>query len=197
MKSMARIAFAAAFAAVAIAARADIAYNNFTEPGDGWNTGSGWTVSSDQQLCMPFTSATSGAVSAVSFAMFQAGGNFTLKLEHQDNGLNPGTVMETWNFAGTGLYQTVAGDGSASLVAGQSYWLEMDPQTQNDSSYWAWCGTGEQNTFLFSSGGTWYSYSSTLSSMKVETQGVPEPASIAAIGLGLIGLGLRRRNRRS
>jgi len=177
-----------------VAANADIAYNNFGA-GDTFNSGSNWSVDPSQYLAMPFTSAASGSVSLVTVALFSSA-NYTASLELDNNGLNPGTVLETWNFSGTGAAQALTGDGSASLTSGNSYWLEIDPQTANDSGAWYLNSTGASGTFLYTSGGVWNNFNGTLSVFRVETTPVPEPISLSVLGAGLIGVAFRRRRAR-
>ncbi len=171
-------------------ANADIAYNNFGT-GDTFLSNA-WSVNSSQGLCMPFTSATTGQVSSITVALF-SNANYTASLELMDNGNLPGTVLESWTFAGTGSAQTLSGLGTSNLVAGTSYWLEIEPATPSDSGAWYENDQGATGSFLFSNGGTWSPYNNTLSVFRVETNPVPEPMSMAVIGIGLAALKLRRR----
>jgi hypothetical protein len=194
MKSGLRLFSGAVLIAFAAAAHASIAYNNFGA-GDSFNTGGNWSDNQNQFLAMPFTSATTGQVSLVTVALF-TGANYTAHLELADNGLMPGTILESWTFAGTGAAQSLAGNGTASLVNGANYWLEIDPAGPTDNGAWYTNSIGATGTFIYTNAGNWNNFNGTLSVFRVETNAVPEPVSMLVLGIGALGVGLRRRARR-
>jgi len=191
MHLVVRLGAAVALVGASVAANAQVAYNNFGS-GDSFDPVGNWSVDSNQSLMMPFISATTGNVSLVTVALF-INANYTASLELDNNGSNPGTVLESWTFSGTGAAQALTGDGSASLVAGDNYWLEIDPATANDQGAWNRNSIGATGTFLFSSGGIWYPDTDTLSVFRVETVAAPEPFTLSALGVGLLALARRRR----
>ena len=192
MHNLIRLSTAGLLALAAVAANADIAFNNFGV-GDTFSA-SAWNDNQAQSLAMPFTSATTGAVSSITVAL-GLGANYTAHLELDDNGLNPGTIIESWNFAGTGAAQTLTGTGSVNITNGTNYWLEIDPQTVNDNGSWFENSVGQNGTFLYTNGGTWFSFTSTESVFRVQTTAAPEPVSLAGLALGAGFLALRRRRR--
>lgn len=168
---------------------AAIAYNNFGA-GDTFNAGGNWSVYMDQGLILPFTSAATGQLSSITVALFN-NANYTATLETVNAGL-PGTVLQTWNFAGTNGAQTLSAVGVTNLVNGTSYQVHIEPATSNDSGAWYYNGIGATGTFYFSDAtNTWHTGNGALNALRVET--VPEPATMAIIGLGLAALKLRRR----
>jgi hypothetical protein len=188
----------------AAVASADLSFSTFG-PGDTYNTGTGWTIctpasvlSFDSHMAQQFTSATTGDVTAISFASFLASGSgdVTLGLYADDGTDHVGAPLGTWNlvaaFNPAGILTTSIAPG-IGISSGQKYWVGL--VGANDSWLgWNWNSTGAtgliQSNYLTSSG----TASDTLSGFRVETQAVPEPATMAALAFGAVGL-LRRRKR--
>lgn len=187
-----RMAICAAVAVSAAVVRADIAYNNFGS-GDTFS-GSSWNVDPSQSLMMQFASATTGTVSSVTLALV-SGASYNVYLELADNGNDPGTVLDSWmGVAGTGAAQSLSGTGS-SLTAGTNYRIHIDPASANDRGGWYRNNTGAVDEFYFTAGGTWVTFTGTVSAFRVETTSAPVPEPLTS-GLALLGLGLAARRRR-
>lgn len=189
-------------------AQADIAFTDFpagmlySQTGgfgvEGANTPDGY-----YSVGMQFTSAVTGNLDSITTAMFSTPSDPTTMtfLLYADNGQNQfGNLL----FAQTinpslpttgGLVSATNSNLPAQLVAGQNYWVDIiaSPNTSN-----LWCfsyNASFANIMAFSHqlGGS-ESYSSGRQvSLQVTTQSVPEPASFAALGIGLLGLMIRRR----
>lgn len=144
-------------------------------------------------------SATTSKVSSIDFGGF-AGAPFTMQLMTDVGGL-PGAVMETW----TGLtgaapsISTATGDGSASLVAGTHYYVVLS-STANTG--WNWANTDTSDDLMaysFNGGSTWSNFTAGQgqfrSAFRVNPSAVPEPASMAVLGIGAVALVARRRRK--
>jgi hypothetical protein len=197
------------FASVLLAgsANAQLAFSSFG-PGDTYNTGSGATISGATSIPGPwtqasqFTSAATGIVDVVRVATFfvTGNGNTNIQLLNDNNDL-----IGNW-FLGFGYTDTESNSHIHSatnpfdnvvLNAGQKYWMRM--YTDDPDGWFAWnysTTTNGRVAFSQDGGSNWsYADNATLMAFDVNLRPVPEPASMAALGLGVVGLLARRRKK--
>ncbi len=185
-------------ASLAVSAFADVAFSSFG-PGDSFTspTGIGIGGLSFQSGAFQFTSATTGVLATVEFAAFTVrNGNVTVHLRTDDNN-ELGDELIAWDTAlntDTPMVRTLTNSlQSVALSAGSKYWLEIRPVT--NGMYAAWCDNDQglfSRAYYQSTGGEGYLTLPTAT-FRVNTNVVPEPASMAALGLGALALVRKRR----
>lgn len=183
-------------------------FDNFT--GYSWNGQwiiGGTGTSQHEFVAQQFTSQATGTVTDVTVSFFKeplspTGGGLVSILT--DNADTVGTLIGSGAFAdstafvfsGTNTNMVTVSGLNIGLTAGQKYWLQVSGDV---TTYGRWCfevGASSGGAGLSAwNMGAGYSYESVgLATMTVE--GVPEPASVAAIMTGLIGIAARSRRRR-
>lgn len=205
----------ASLAAIVTAAHADDAYSNFgpnnlsdSSLRSGIGANSLFYFSSDG---FQFTPTISGTVTSLTAAIHNSTASgtipFTLAL-YSDSGSNTvGTQLGSW--AATAATATDADDSTnsvavasasgVSLTAGTTYWLVATNPDSNKANALSWnsavsySGSLSDHLRYYVRNGT-PSYSTGLGAFSVQVAPVPEPTTIAALGLGLVTI-LRRRRR--
>jgi hypothetical protein len=190
------------------AANAQLAVNTFG-PGQTFNQFGGEPIGSDvygpsfyQSMGEQFTSGASGVVTDISVAFHSIAGptDGVISLE-TDNAGSLGTVMESWDvsslpgFNTAGVVDVSNSSPSVSLVSGQNYWLLLTPGSGATVDAWmdATDMTPKNLVFSYDGGATWTP--TTFHGGAFSVQVTPEPAPFAALGLGVLGLALKRRKR--
>jgi len=194
---------------MAVISRADIAYNNFGV-GDSYNTSSGWTIggttSSVGQITQgdQFTSLTSGTLVSVTVAFTNVNGTNSGNIAlYNDSGANTiGSQITNWSFGSLPAFgdatapPTVLTNGfpSITLTAGNKYWIVADVVSTNTWDVFNENSTGASGLHGINANGGGFTYDQrTAGAFRVVTAPVPEPATMAALGLGFVAMLRRKR----
>lgn len=159
----------------------------------------------DQSLAFQFTSNTTGQLSLVEVAArYEGSGSGAGSLSiYSDNSGQVGSLLATKSFVPTASSATGASaisnavdftSSNIALQANGKYWVEITPAANTTADI---LFNDVTNTALSSlkRGGDFLSAEAWRPAAGVRVQAVPEPASIAAMSLGLIALLRRRRTR--
>ena len=215
MKSQQSTYFAVAiFGLAPLSGNAQVAFSDY---GQGYSYGNGvaWAVfgsgyafsnGEDYEIAEQFTSGASGSLSQFMLTGYantsQAIATLTLR---QDTGDVVGPAMGSWTVTlppRPGPFDppldpvTVSNtDKSISLVAGDSYWLEMSaPLSSNSSFGWYQNGVGYNDLYAYQiNNGAWTTLGAQIgATFEVDVSPAPEPSSALWACAGLAAL-IRRR----
>jgi hypothetical protein len=200
----------AALATLAGAAQAQVAYNSFL-PGYGWDQSVGYGINGlgappkfIQSFAVGFEAGASGPVDQISVAVgfLGVGVGRDIRLElYADDGTQQamGAMLGSWDFVNTGtnnfgqLFQ-IDNTGTASVTQGEWYWMHMIAIDLDGFHTWMYGDINILAPALIShDGGVTFQYSSVNNAPALEVTVVPEPATIAVIGVGVLALLARRR----
>ncbi len=183
----------------ATASATDVLYTSLGPNGE-YDTGSGYFVDGsnyyNQVLALPFNPAKSEQVADAVLALgnYQGGNSPVSLFLESDNGGQPGSILATLTQQGTippfpgGLVQFNC--TSCPVVNnGTQYWIVAQETDPNTEQAWMFAYQDEQGTLAFnqlgSNTGPWNIYNGTISGMRVDGVGVPEPGTLALLGSGL------------
>lgn len=206
--AMAAIGFAAA------PARADVIYDTFL-PGNTYDNVFLSVLSgqpaAEYELASSFdVGAGQYALTSIDFALLAVlGGGTTIQVSiYDDSAGAPGQLIESsapaqvdaiWDPVTALLtegdpFMTVNFSGNTLLSAGQSYWVGV---SESDGTAVGWFNSGGVSPTVVANyrlvGGDWISFQFGKLAMRVNGAAVPVPAGLWALGVGVIGLGSRRR----
>jgi hypothetical protein len=181
-----------------LAANATVIYSNFG-PGDDFDCCSGYTIAFGVAQGVQFTARSSGRATSANVGMGVSSDpppetvNFDL---YSDSGDNIDTLLESFSVVvnnpfGTVATSTGAMSGTTMLTAGQKYWLiASSPSGVNVP--WNLNSIGDVGLRWIE--GT-VAADIKLATFRINADMVPEPGTLALLGLGLAGLGLSRRRK--
>ncbi len=198
--------------AFTVAAHAAEIYSTFG-PGNSFNNGIGWTVSGPtSSVGDAFSVASSFAVtqnyslSSVDFAAFHVSGmnSFTFSIISDNAGLPTGSAVFSTSTPVNPGTQSFAATGS--LLAGNTYWLVMEPGGPNTWGAWNWNTTGATGAAFRTNGGAWvnnpgntaptFRINGTLNSTAL-TPEVPAGVQAIPVLLAVGGMALYQRRKKN
>lgn len=144
-----------------------------------------------------FTAGTSGDLSSVSFAgLAFSPGTLDVAL-YADSGHTLGASLESFSVpisSNSASVITLTSLSHPALVAGQKYWFAQKGEG-NGAFGWMEASTGQMAPFAYQwdSASPYYGPDDHIAAFQVNT--VPEPGSIATLGLGAVALLRRRKSR--
>lgn len=183
---------------------AQVAFSSFG-PGDAFVSGgyvSGHNISTTNwRQTFRFQSALTGQLDYLRFAISHRGGDadYVVRLR-SDNGGEPGAPIVRFDLSDSNTDPHIvlvdAGAAAPVLNAGQSYWFEFF--TDSATSHHRFHRTSTSLTLPWRGSNNTddiWEFSNTVSAPAFEVAVVPEPATLAVMGLGGLAVAFRRRRK--
>lgn len=191
----------------ALVAHAVDAFSNL-KPAPNVYINAGVTIAAGTSFGHQFTATSTGTLSSIQVAMNNLGRNttklpFTLSLYRDSGGNSLGDLLgsfaaQTPGYEGGGDGATLASvatpGSSAEIVNGANYWLVARVDPGQTSVFWNLVSDLASRRTYYSDASSQGYYTRNQSAFAVQVNPVPEPTTMAALGLGALAL-LRRRRR--
>ncbi len=187
------------FAATAFA---DTIYNNFG-PGNSYqnSTGTAWAVGGSGEsgnavsFVVPMTASGEYQLTEVQFAANWSFGTnlLTVGLFGPSNDINTASLLETWTVSANAQSTPQLFDvaGNATLLSGQTYYIEMEGNDPNTEWGWQWNDQMQNGYYSEFAGGQWFLESGVTPVLEISANPVqtttPEPGTFMLLASGILG----------